>query len=174
MKNENRGFTLIELTISLAIMALMIALTVPAIGIILWEAKVRGGIGQAKQVVSACELARVKPTTMTFDTLYNKASVVYRGAYPSWTNVTVLDGILQGGIAVPLINPFDEPYLFKMTENHCEVALQLDREIEAWEGYRIESSAGSSKVVVSTAQNHHPTPAWVRQQKRFLHEESSR
>lgn len=173
---KERGFTLLEITVSLTIIAIILAVAAPAIAITVWETKVRGGIEEAKKVVSVCELARVVPLNAVRSSASDMVLVnsTYRSPYTNWSNASLLKSMLSGNSPVPNANPFDKPYVFRMYEHYCEVGFDLDKRIESWEGYRVEQVGSFSRIIVDTPATHHLSPEWVRLQKRFLHEESSR
>lgn len=168
MAKRQAGFTLIELTITLAVIAILTWFLVPNIWQPIHEAKIRGAVGQAKEVVAACDLVRVTPVSTSRDPSSQKVTKVYGPLYTSWTDATVIKAQLSTDYAVPTVNPFGRPYYFKMSERSCSVAVELDELIDGWEGYELETVGTRTRIVVGTSVRKMAGPGWVQQQNRFL------
>ncbi len=174
MRVKQGGFTAIEMVVVLAIIAIILAFMLPVIAEPIGNAKIKGAVSQAKEIVTACNVARVTPTSTSRNATTLVVSTTYRADYASWTNVSVLKGMLSSNYVIPDENPFGNPYYFKMTERSCTVAVELDREIDGWEGYDLESAGPRSRIIVATPARSTSGPAWIQHQKRLLTGESIR
>lgn len=174
MKSSQGGFTLIELVVVSAVIGLLMWLYVPNIWEPINDAKIRGGVSQAKEIVFACDLVRVTPVSTSRDTTSQKVTKVYGGAYTNWTDVSVLRSKLSTNYTLPTINPFGRPYYFKMTDGSCSVALELDELIDGWEGYELETVGARTRIIIGTPARSMAGPSWVKQQGRFLTGETAR
>jgi prepilin-type N-terminal cleavage/methylation domain-containing protein len=168
------GFTIIELTVVMAILGIMIAFMVPVITEPIFHAKIEGAVSEAKAVVSACNVARVSPVTTSRDATTKFVAATYGSNYTNWTDVSVLNSRLSAFFYVPSVNPFGYPYYFKMTSTTCVAAVQLDDLIDGWQGYVTEVYAGKTWIVVSLPASRMVGPAWTKHQKRLLSNESIR
>lgn len=174
MGHRQGGFTAIELVVVLAIMTIVLSFMTPLIMEPIRHAKIKGAIAQAKEIVSSCNLVRVSPISTTRNPTNQRVTSTYGPVYMSWTNVTTLKSRLATGYVLPTENPFGRPYLFKMTDKACTVAVELDVAIEGWEGYDIEQSGTRTRIVVGTPARSMAGPSWVQHQKRLLTGESIR
>lgn len=174
MRGRQAGFTVIELMVVILIIAVLTVFLMPSIWQPIRDAKITGGVAQAKEIVSACDLLRVTPLSSTRDTSNQKVTPTYGPLYASWTDAAVLSSKLSSDYSLPTENPFGRPYYFKMTERTCTVAVELDELIDGWEGYDIETAGTRTRIVVSTPARDMAGAAWVQQQKRLLTGESIR
>lgn len=174
MSNRQKGFTLIELVVVLSIIALMLAFMTPYIMEPIRNAKIAGAVQQAKEVVSACNLVRVGPASSSRDPINNKVYNAYGPLYTSWTNATTLKAKLASDYYLPTVNPFGQAYLFKMGEKTCTAAVDLDVQIDGWEGYELESIGSRTRIIVGLPARGGSAPAWVLHQKRLLNAETIR
>tara|TARA_R110002124_G_scaffold128157_15_gene288684 strand:+ start:8365 stop:8892 length:528 start_codon:yes stop_codon:yes gene_type:complete len=173
-KIEAKGFTLIELTITLSVIAILITTLLPGIFEQWHKAKIRGAVEQARQVLMTCELARKKPISAVQDPLTLVVNTIYRPNVEAWTKISALDSMLTGDHYLPEANPLGRPYYFKMYANTCLVAVELDDHIDGWEGYKTEDIGSRTRIIVSTTPRGNASSAWVRNQKRVLSGELSR
>jgi len=174
MTVRQAGFTLIELTVVMAILGIMISFMVPVIAEQILHAKIEGAVSQAKDVVAACDVARVSPATNSRSPTTQLVTVTYGSDYLNWTDVSVLKARLSANFKVPEVNPFGFPYYFKMTSSTCLAAIQLDELIDGWQGYVTEVIAGKTWIVVSLPARRMVGPSWTKHQKRLLTNESIR
>lgn len=174
MDRRQGGFTAIEMVVVLAIIAIILAFMVPYIMEPIRNAKITGAVSQAKEIVAACDLVRVTPASTSRDPSNYKVNSFYGALYTGWTDVTTLKAKLSTDYDLPTNNPFDRPYLFKMTERTCTVAVELDVHIDGWEGYETEESGSRTRIIVGTPARSTAGPAWVQHQKRLLTGETIR
>jgi len=174
MARRQGGFTAIEMVVVLAIIAIVLLFMTPLIMEPIRHAKIKGAVAQAKEIVSACNLVRVSPASTTRNTTNQQVTSTYGPVYASWTNVATLKARLSSDYIIPTVNPFDRPYLFKMTDKACTAAVELDVQIDGWEGYDIEQAGTRTRIVVGTPARSMAGPSWVLHQKRLLTGESIR
>lgn len=174
MKHRQAGFTVIELIVTMSVIAIMTWYLTPDMWRPINNAKIAGGVAQAKRIVSACNLVRVSPISTSRDTATQKVTKVYGPEYSAWTNVSVLNAKLSADYNLPTENPLGRPYYFKMTERTCVVAVELDELIEGWEGYELETAGTRTRIIVGTPTSSMAGPSWVQEQNRFLTGETIR
>ena len=174
MRGHQEGFTIIEMMIVLAIFAIILFFMVPMISEPIRNAKIKGAVEQAKEVVAACNLVRMTPVSSFRDPVNLKVTHTYGPEYTGWTDVSILKSKLSTEYDLPALNPFDKPYLFKMTQKACSVAVELDQLVDGWEGYAVETAGSSTRIIVSTSTRSTSGPAWVQHQKQFLTGETVR
>lgn len=174
MRGRQAGFTLIEMMVVILIISVMVLILMPDIWQPIRDAKIKGGIAQAKEIVAACDLVRVSPISSTRDTSNQKVTTTYGPLYPSWTDAAVLKTKLSTDYALPTENPMGRPYYFKMTERSCSVAVELDELIDGWEGYDLEAAGSRTRIIVGTPARSMGGPGWVQHQKRLLSGETIR
>lgn len=175
MSKSQQGFTLLELAAVLGILAVIATFLVPVIYEPIRNAKIEGGIEQAKGVLASCNLVRVKPISSVRAANGVTVTNTYRADYTSWTNASTLQAILGAGHKMTTINPFGRPYLFKMYGEGCLVALELDELIDGWAGYQTEIQGGRTMIIVgSSNRKSSVAPEWVHHQKRILSGETFR
>lgn len=174
MARRQGGFTAIEMVVVMAIIAIILAFMVPNIMEPIRNAKIRGAVSQAKEIVAACDLVRVTPASTSRDASNYKVTSFYGAQYTGWTDVATLKAKLSTDYNLPTSNPFDRPYLFKMTERACTVAVELDAHIDGWEGYDTEEAGSRTRIIVGTPARSTAGPAWVQHQKRLLTGETIR
>lgn len=175
MNKSQQGFTLLELAAVLGILAIIASFLVPVIFEPIRNAKIEGGIEQAKGILASCDLARVKPVASVRAANGVTVTNTYRSDYNSWTNASTLQTILGAGHKMATTNPFGRPYLFKMSSAGCLVALELDSLIDGWAGYQTEVQGGRTRIIVgSSNRKSSVAPEWVRHQKRILSGETFR
>lgn len=174
MKRRQAGFTMIELVVVLAVIAIMTWYLVPNIWEPIHDAKIRGAVAQAKEIVSACDLVRVTPISTSRDASNQKVTKVYGPVYTAWTDASFLKTKLSVDYSMPSENPFGRPYYFKMTERSCSAAVELDGLIDGWEGYELETAGTRTRIIVGTPARSMAGPGWVQQQNRLLTGETIR
>jgi prepilin-type N-terminal cleavage/methylation domain-containing protein len=174
MRAQQAGFTAIEMVVVFAIIAIILAFLMPLIAEPIDQARIKGAVSQAKEIVAACNVARVSPTSTSRNSSTQLVTSTYGPGYSSWTNVSVLKSLLSSDYVIPDENPFGNPYYFKMTEKACTVAVELDWTVDGWEGYEIESGVSGTRIIIPTPARSTAGPAWVRHQKRLLTGESIR
>ncbi|WP_121498434.1 type II secretion system protein [Pseudomonas aeruginosa] len=174
MRERQAGFTAIEMVVVLAIIAIILAFMLPVIAEPIEHAKIRGAVSQAKEIVAACNVARVSPASTSRNATTLVVSSTYGPGYSAWTAVSVLKGLLSSDYVIPDENPFGNPYYFKMTDKSCTVAVELNRTVDGWEGYDLETAGTKSRIIVATPARSTAGPAWVQHQKRLLTGESIR
>lgn len=174
MARRQGGFTAIEMVVVMAIIAIILGLMIPNIMEPIRNAKIRGAISQAKEIVAGCDLVRITPASTSRDATNYKVTSLYGTQYTGWTDVAILTAKLSSDYNLPTTNPFDRPYLFKMTERACSVAVELDDHIDGWEGYDTEEAGSHTRIIVGTPTRSTAGPAWVEHQKRLLNGETIR
>jgi prepilin-type N-terminal cleavage/methylation domain-containing protein len=173
MLRKQHGFTTVELMVVLAILGILSVILVPSIQDQMLEAKIEGSVEQARQVLAACNLVRVKPRSSYRDPTTLKVTHTYGQTYSSWTDVSVLQSRLTGSYFIPNANAFGRPYLFQMYPDTCVVAVEVDQLVDGWMGYQTESDGVRTKIIVGTSANDTLSP-WVLSQKRSLNDETFR
>nr|CEK42035.1 hypothetical protein PQBR57_0082 [Pseudomonas fluorescens SBW25] len=163
-----------EMMVVLLIIGVLTVFLMPSIWQPIRDAKIKGGVAQAKEIVSACDQLRVTPISSLRDASNQKVTPTYGPLYASWTDATVLSNKLSSGNSLPTENPFGRPYYFKMTERTCSVAVELDELIDGWEGYDLETAGTRTRIVISKPARSMTGPAWVQHQKRLLTGETIR
>lgn len=174
MRNKQSGFTMVELAVVFALLALLLLV----ITALIWEpirnARIDGAVQQAKEINSACEIVRVSPATASRDPITRKVSTTYGALYPNWTPVSTLNGRIATANQVPAINPFDLPYYFTMSEKACAVAVDVDVILDGWRGLETEVSGSRTRIVVGVSARKISGPEWLQNQKRILNAETIR
>ncbi|MPQ69299.1 type II secretion system protein [Pseudomonas sp. MWU12-2323] len=168
MGSRQMGFTVIELAVVLAIISIMLMCMIPVLSEPIHNAKIAGGVEQAKAIVDACNLVRVTPTSTTVNATNLQVTNTFGPDYNSWTDVSVLKAKLSSNYSLKTVNPFGKPYYFKMSDLTCSVAVELDVLIDGWEGYELETAGAVTRIIVSVSTHNATGPAWVQQQKRIL------
>lgn len=168
MGSRQKGFTVIELAVVFAIITIILLCMIPVLSEPIHNAKIAGGVEQAKEIVAACNLVRVTPTSSTMNATNLQVTNTFGPNYNSWTDVSVLKGMLSSNYNFPTVNPLGRPYYFKMSNLTCSVAVELDVLIDGWEGYVLETAGPVTRIIVSVPAHNTAGPAWVQQQKRLL------
>lgn len=174
MVKNQVGMTLIELTITLAIISIIGSFFIPKISASISDSKIRGGVAQAKELVAICNLVRVTPISTSRDAITQQVTKFYDTQYANWTDVALLKNKLSAEYFIPTENPFGRPYYFKMTARSCVVAVELEESIEGWEGYELENFGSRTRIIVSAPVRKAGMPGWVLQQNRLLSGEDFR
>lgn len=174
MKFRQNGFTLLEIMVVLAIISILIAALYPSIHDAVYEAKIKGAVVQAKEIVTACNLVRISPVSSARDTTTQQVTNTYSPNYASWTDVVTLKARLSTNYALPTVNPFGRPYYFKLDSQTCSVAVELDTVIDSWEGLDLETAGSSTRIIVSTPSRITAAPSWLQHQNRVLFGGSNR
>ncbi|MCF5371287.1 type II secretion system protein [Pseudomonas syringae] len=174
MSRSHRGYTLVEIMVVLALISLILFAMAPILYEPYHQAKIKGSVSQAKEIVTSCNLVRVGPTSSTLESSNQKVTNVFHSQYTNWTEVSTLKSLLADGQKLPSLNGLGRPYLFKMTADTCLVAVELDETITAWEGYQVETSDGRSKIIVGVEARRSAGPQWLGVQKRLLNAEEIR
>lgn len=174
MHGRQAGFTLLEITVVMAIIAVILAFMTPYIMEPIRNAKITGAVSQAKEVVSACNLVRVGAASFSRDSVNYKVYSSYGPLYSGWTDAKTLKTQLAPDYYLPTVNPFGMPYLFKMTEKTCTAAVDLDTQVPGWEGYETEDIGSRTRIVVGLPVRGGGGPVWIQHQKRVLNAETIR
>ncbi|MFL1449355.1 Tfp pilus assembly protein FimT/FimU [Pseudomonas tritici] len=174
MHHRQAGFTLLEVMVVMAVMGIISAFMIPYIAEPIRNAKIKGSVEQAKEVVAACNLVRMTPVSSTRNPVTLVVTHVYHSDYTSWTPVATLKSMLSADYPLPTENSFNRPIYFKMVERSCSVAVELDGLIDGWEGYATETDGARTRIIVRNSTRSTSGPVWVQHQKRFLTGESVR
>jgi prepilin-type N-terminal cleavage/methylation domain-containing protein len=174
MVSRSRGYTLLELMIVISIIAIFMAMFLPLIYRPIRDARIAGGVEQAKEVVSACNVVRVKAISSVRNAVNQQVTNTFGPQYTTWTNASVLQGKLSSSYDLPDLNPFGLPYLFKMTDQTCSVAIEVDEVLDSWRGFDIEAAGSNTRIIVNIPARGIAGPVWVEEQKRLLSAEPTR
>lgn len=169
MNRAQGGFTLVELIVVLAVIALITTFLIPVIQEPIRHARIEGGIEQAKGILASCDLVRVKPVSSVRSADGLTVTHSYRTGYATWTDATVLRTLVDPAHSVVTVNPFGFPYYFRMSSSECLVALEIDEVIDGWVGLPTEVVNGRTRIIVgSNSRKPMVNPDWVHHQKRIL------
>lgn len=167
------GFTLVEITVVLAVLAMLAAVTVPAIFDRIQSAKVEGAISQARGVLQICDLARKRVLTSTRATNL-QVTHSYR-TLNNFSSTTVLQSQFTATRNLPVTNAFQLPILVRYDAERCYVAVDLDFSEPNVGGHVTQVLPnGNTRIIVSSRPKLHPGSDWVGQQKRIINNEQTR
>ncbi|WGK63352.1 type II secretion system protein (plasmid) [Halopseudomonas sp. SMJS2] len=171
-KNRQSGFTLIEISIVVAVISLLAAFILPTAFDQLQTAKVEGSIEQANNIAYQCDIARRSPVSSArnpdFSVTHTYASL------PDWSPVSALEAMLDGDHNIRSVNPFGRPFLVRFDERNCYVAIDLDFLAPGIFGQETVQVGGMTRIIVTGKARGNVSTEWVRHQQRSLYNESSR
>ncbi|MCT8162753.1 type II secretion system protein (plasmid) [Pseudomonas fulva] len=171
-RRAQAGFTLIEIVIALAIIAVLAVAVLPPSLERLTEAKIEASLGQARTVLQVCDIARTKVLSTTVDSS-GKYTHTY-ASMPAWSTTATLQSKLTADYNLPADNPLGTKIMVKFDSARCYVAVDLPFLQDNYGGYVTETVGGKTRVIVSTRTKNSAYPAWVVNQKRMLHDEETR
>lgn len=166
------GFTLVEIAIVLAIGAVIAAMLAPVVFEKLNQSKLEASLGQAKTVLQAAELARVKIQSST-TSADGRVTHTY-GDMSTWQPISALKAMLNGPSTIPDTNAFGSPIYVRFDARRAYVAVDLPYLDTAFDWYPTTTVNGITRIIVSTRNSVSSNADWVVQQKRTLNSEISR
>lgn len=169
---RSNGFTLIELAVCLAIVAVMTVALLPGALEKLQQGKIDTAISQARNLIPVCEIARKKAVSSTVGA-YNKVTHTY-GSLSNWSPTSSLQSRLSADYRLPATNPLGTTIQVKYDEARCYVAVDLPFKEDNYGGFTTETVGGNTRIIITTRPDQNANSAWVSDQKRFLHEETTR
>jgi prepilin-type N-terminal cleavage/methylation domain-containing protein len=171
-RSKQKGFTLFELSVVLAIISLMSVFLVPVVKQRLQAGKLEAAISQASNILQSCEMARQKAITSSIDAK-GTATHTY-ASIPNWAGTDVVETQVGAGIKLPRNNLFGNPILVKNDSNRCYVAVDLDFLLSNATAYTTQIVNGNTRIIISTRPKLGAGVDWVIQQKRLLNKEATR
>lgn len=172
IRRDQRGFTLLEIIVVLAVMAVLAAAILPPTIQRFTESKADASIEQAKLVLQVCEIARTKALSTAVDGS-GRYTHTY-GSLANWSSTSALQALLSKNYNLASTNPLRSQILVKFDAARCYVAVDLPFREDNYGGYQTQTVAGLTRVIVTTRQKRSGYPSWVIHQKRILNEEVSR
>lgn len=170
--NNSRGFTVIELAVSLAIVGVLAIALLPGAMERYQQGKINSSIDQAKNLMPICEIARTKAVASTVGANL-KVSHTY-GSLSSWSKTTDLQNLLSADYRLPITNPLGSNILVKFDSQRCYIAVDLPFKEDNYGGYTTENAGSNTRIIITTTPVQTSSSAWVSYQKRILHEETTR
>ena len=170
---SSKGFTLVEIVVVLAVIALLSAMAMPFVFERLETAKIEASVGQAQKVLQFVDMARVKVSGSVTSASPLKVTHT-QTVIPVWQPVSAVQAILSGPYNIPTTNPFGAPILVRFDSARSYVAVDLPFSIPSFGWHTVIPNGPNSRIIVSTRPDLKGSVEWVKQQKLFLHEESSR
>lgn len=171
-RRRQSGFTVLEVSIVVAVLSLMAAFILPTALDQLKTAKVQASIGEAKRLLYVCDIARRNPRSITRHPDLSVTHVHY--VIRSFAPTQMMSRYVKGDYDIPSVNAYGKPFLVRFDENNCYVALDLDFSEPGILGQETEEVGGTTRIIVTGKPRGNVSTAWVRHQKRSLLNESSR
>ncbi|WP_063340807.1 MULTISPECIES: type II secretion system protein [Pseudomonas] len=171
-RTRQKGFTLIEMAVVMAIISLMAYFLLPAINQRLQSAKIEAAVAQANNILQSCEMARRRVLTSTFDAA-NTVTHTY-ASIPSWSGTNVIENQVGAGLKLPRNNAFDNPILVMNDSRRCYVAVDIGFLLNNVGGYVTQTVNGNTRIIISARPKLGAGVDWVLRQKKLLSTESSR
>lgn len=171
-RRAQAGFTLIEIIVALAIIALLSVALLPPSFERVTESKIEASIGQAQSILQVCDIARTKVLTTSVD-----GSGRYSHTYasmPNWSTTATLQTKLANDYNLPADNALGTKILVKFDAARCYVAVDLPFLQDNYGGLVTETVGGKTRLILSTRPRNAAYPSWVVNQKRMLHDEETR
>lgn len=172
IRSNQNGFTLVEMTVVMAIIALLGYFLIPAVNQRLQAAKIEGAIAQAAHILQSCEMARQKVLTSTYDAA-NTVTHTY-ASIPGWSGTDVVENQVGAGLKLPRNNSFGNPILVKNDSHRCYVAVDIGFLLNNAGGYVTQTVNGNTRIVISTRPKLGAGTDWVVRQKKMLSNETTR
>lgn len=170
---KSKGFTLLEVVVVIAVVAILSALLIPFLFERLQTARIEASVRQAQRVLQFTDMARVKVNSSTTATTPLKVSHS-QPVMPTWQSIAALEAVLVTNYNIPTTNPFGAPILVRFDARRSYVAIDLPFEIPNYGWHTVVPNGPNSRIIVSTRPDQERMVEWVKQQKLFLHEEPSR
>lgn len=169
---RSRGFTLIELAVCLAIVAVMTVALLPGAMEKYQQGKINSSILQAKNLIPVCEIARTKAVSSTVGANL-KVTHTY-GSLTNWSKTADLQNLLSADYRLPATNPLGSNILVKFDSQRCYIAVDLPFKEDNYGGYITENVGANTRIIITTRPAQSSSSAWVSYQKRILHGETTR
>lgn len=171
MKSQ-KGFTLVEISIVLGVLALIAIVMMPKVFDRLQQGKIDASIEQARSIVQVCEIAR-----KTVLSSYVDANGVMQHTYPTMPNfvsTVTLQGLLGKNYNIPVKSPLGLDILVKFDSARCYVAVDLPYLEDQYGGFETVTVNGNTRVLITTKHMSSVYPSWVISQKKTLNNEDTR
>ncbi len=167
-----RGFTLIELAISIAIIGFLIATFLPSILEQRTQAKVEASVQAGFRVLQAAEVARLK--IVSSSTAANGVVTNTYSSLANWSTVTALQAQLASNFNLPANNSFGLPIYVKYDGKRSYVAIDLPFRDDNYSWYQTTLNGSNTRILLSSNQLSGGVTSWVTDQKKVLNSEQSR
>ena len=170
---SNRGFTLIELAVTMAIVSFLAATILPSAVDALNNARTTASIKQAQELLAVCDVARTKAIGTVISKDRYIIEVVHNASV-DWTTSDQLAQFVTDGFKVPTLNAHKNPIYFKFDAERCYVAVDVPGNIPNLEGYVTLPQGANTRIIVSSRQLPPSKPHWVNHQQRVLYNDAPR